>query len=265
MRYEDIIFEIDNDIAVITLNRPNAMNALCAALNLEMLDALSRLADARKARVLIITGGRKVFAAGADIREMVSADPMQAKENSSLGRLVNDTLESLPIPVIAAVNGAAVGGGCEMALACDFRVAGENAMFMLPEVGLGILPGAGGTQRLLPLVGLSVTREMVMLGRKIRGSEAGLIGLVNRVTDDESVMETARSFAEQLIKMPAVSLQLSKSAINEGVNNTLTDGKKQEANAFALAFSVPDQREGMQAMLEKRPPVYRHGRRTWSE
>jgi enoyl-CoA hydratase len=263
MGRDNIIFEIDNDIAVITFNRPEAMNALCTALNLELLDVLSKLADAGNARALILTGGRKVFAAGADIREMVSAVPLQAEETARLGQRVNDALEALPIPVIAAVNGAAIGGGCELALACDFRIAGENAVFALPEVGLGILPGAGGTQRLLPLVGLSVAREMVLLGRRIRGAEAGRIGLANRVAADDAVMETARSLTADLLKMPAISLRLAKKSINEGVNNTLVAGKKQEAAAFALAFSAPDQREGMQALLDKRAPVFKHDWRTW--
>jgi enoyl-CoA hydratase len=256
----NIIFEKDNDIAVITLNRPKAMNALCSALNLELLDVLSGLANPGKIRALIVTGGGKVFAAGADIREMLTASPMRAEETARLGQRVNDALEALPVPVIAAVNGAAMGGGCELALSCDFRIAGENAVFSLPEVGLGILPGAGGTQRLLPLVGLSVAREMVLLGRKVRGAEAARIGLANRAAADEAVMETALSFAADLLKMPAVSLRLAKKSINEGVNNTLAAGKKQETAAFALAFSAPDQREGMQALLDRRAPAYKH---TW--
>ncbi|MDR2355239.1 MAG: enoyl-CoA hydratase/isomerase family protein [Clostridiales Family XIII bacterium] len=258
MSYNNIIFEIEDGVAVITLNRPEAMNALCGDLNTEMLDALSVLSDFGRARVLILTGGRKVFAAGADIKEMLFATPLRAGDIARSGLLVNEAIESLPIPTIAAVSGAAIGGGCELALACDFRVAGESAVFSLPEVGLGIMPGAGGTQRLLPLVGLGLTREMVMLGRRLRGREAVAVGLANRLADDDAVMETARALAAELMKMPAISLMSAKKAVNEGANNTLTEGKKQETAAFALTFSAPDQREGMQAMLEKRPPQYTH-------
>jgi enoyl-CoA hydratase len=256
MNYEHILFQCDNGIAVITLNRPKFMNALCKALNLELLDALEKTESG--IRAVILTGGPKFFAAGADISEMINATPGDAEKTSALGHRVHDRIESLPVPVIAAVNGPALGGGCELALACDFRIAAMDALFGLPEVGLGIIPGAGGTQRLLPLAGPSVTREMVLLGRKVKGAEAEAIGLVNKALPPESVMDGAFEMAHKLSKMPAVALALAKQAILTGLNETLNQGKNYERQLFSLSFSSPDQKEGMHAFIEKRAPSYKH-------
>jgi enoyl-CoA hydratase len=259
MNYEHIFFECNEGAAVITINRPKFMNALCGALNLEMLDALDRIEKDPAVRAVILSGGPKVFAAGADIAEMLNATPGDAEKISALGRRVHDRIESLPVPVIAAINGPALGGGCELALACDFRIAAEDALFALPEVGLGIIPGAGGTQRLLPLVGPSITKEMVLLGRKVKGDEAERIGLVNKAVSPASVMESALEMARKLSKMPAVALALAKEAISAGLNETLNQGKSHERRLFSLAFSTPDQKEGMCSLVEKRAPVYKHG------
>jgi enoyl-CoA hydratase len=259
MNYSHILFESNNGIAIITLNRPRVMNALCRDLNKELLDVFEQIKNRSDIRAVILTGGIKVFAAGADITEMVDADPGDAEKTSVLGHTVNDAIEWLPIPVIAAINGPALGGGCELALACDFRIAAEDALFGLPEVSLGIIPGAGGTQRLLPLVGLSITREMLLLGRKIKGIEAEKIGLVNKAVAPDAVMETALEMADKLSKMPGVALSLAKKAITEGLNGTLNQGKCLEKQLFSLAFSSPDQKEGMQSFLEKRKPNYTHG------
>jgi enoyl-CoA hydratase len=259
MSYEHILFECNDGIAVITINRPKFMNALCGALNREMLDALDRIDKDKAIRAVILTGGSRVFAAGADIAEMINATPGDAEKTSALGHRVHDTIEALPVPVIAADNGPALGGGCELALACDFRIAAEDALFALPEVGLGIIPGAGGTQRLLPLVGPSVTREMVLLGRKVKGDEAERIGLANKAVPPDSVMESALGMARKLSKMPAVALALAKQAISAGLNETFNQGKIQERRLFSLAFASPDQKEGMGAFVEKRAAVYKHG------
>jgi enoyl-CoA hydratase len=259
MNYSHILFDSNNGIAVITLNRPKVMNALCRDLNKELLDVFEQIKNRSDIRVIILTGGIKAFAAGADITEMIDASPGDAEKTSALGHTIHDTIEGLPIPVIAAINGPALGGGCELALACDFRIAAEDALFGLPEVSLGIIPGAGGTQRLLPLVGPGITREMVLLGRKIKGSEAEKIGLVNKTVAPDAVMDTALEMADKLSKMPGVALCLAKKAIAEGLNGTLNQGKGHEKQLFSLAFSAPDQKEGMRSFLEKRKPNYTHG------
>jgi enoyl-CoA hydratase len=260
MNYEYILFDMnsDNSTAVITLNRPKAMNALCGNLNKELLDVFGRIKDRTDIRAVILTGGTKAFAAGADIMEMMDAGPGDAEKTSALGHSVHDTIEGLPVPVIAAINGPALGGGCELALACDFRIAAEDAIFALPEVSLGIIPGAGGTQRLLPLVGPAIAREMILLGRKIRGAEAEKIGLVNKAVPSEAVMETAFEMANKLCGMPATALCLAKRAITEGLNGTLEQGKRHEQRLFSLAFSTADQKEGMRSFLEKRKATYKH-------
>jgi enoyl-CoA hydratase len=258
MSYEHILFECNEGIAVIIINRPKFMNALCGALNLELLAVFSEIESNNEIRSVILSGGPKVFAAGADINEMINATPGDAEKTSALGHKVHDTIEALPVPVIAAVNGPALGGGCELALACDFRIAAVDALFALPEVSLGIIPGAGGTQRLLPLVGPSVAREMVLLGRKVKGTEAEQIGLVNKALPPESVMDSAFEMARKLSKMPAVALALAKQAILAGLNETLSQGKSHERCLFSLSFSSPDQKEGMCSFVEKRKAVYKN-------
>jgi enoyl-CoA hydratase len=296
--YETIRLEArEGGAYVLTLDRPSAMNALCRKTNEELLGAfalLERLAagparDAAgapagaaaegaaaegaaaegaavsgdgaawpQARVLILTGGPKAFAAGADIGEMLGAGPREAAGTSALGHRVHDALEALPIPTVAAVCGPALGGGLELALACDFRVAGEGAAFGLPEAGLGILPGAGGTQRLPPLVGLAVAREMVLLGRRLTGAEAAALGLANRCVPDEAVMGEALAMAARLARCPACALALAKQALNAGAMGTPREGLARERDLFALAFSTRDAREGLAAFAEKRRPAYTH-------
>lgn len=258
MAYTMITLEKTEGIATLTLNRPAAMNALCRVLNEELLDAFAQLQQEPDTRVLILTGGPKAFAAGADIAEMAEANPEEAAQTAELGHRVHDTLENLPFPTIAAVCGPAMGGGCELSLACDFRVVGENALFALPEVGLGILPGAGGTQRLLPLVGVTLTREMVLLGRRLNGAEACAAGLANACVTDDQVAETALDMAKKLCKRPAKALAYAKEAINTGIRNTLDAGCAAEQEQFARAFSTNDQKEGMRAFMEKRKPSYTH-------
>jgi enoyl-CoA hydratase len=241
---------VSNGVATVALNRPAAMNALCRELNLELLEAIRAVSTER---VLILTGGPKVFAAGADVAAMRDATPLEAYQTSEIGHLVHDTLESLPIPTIAAVNGFALGGGCELAMACDFRIAGESASFALPEVGLGVIPGAGGAKRLIQLVGLSLAREMILLGRRLSGPEAFQAGLCNKCVADSDVIGEASDMAQKLCKRPAVALGLAKRAINAS-----DDSPEIEKLLFSLAFASPDQKEGMSALLEKRKPVFKH-------
>lgn len=258
--FENIILTIENSIATIKLNRPQAMNALCNALNDNLIEALNIIKSDISVRALILTGSSKAFAAGADIKEMLNADQFVAERTAEKAHFINDTLEALPIPVIAAVNGPAFGGGCELALCCDFRIVGEKAMFGLPEVGLGIIPGAGGTQRLTKLIGPVKSKEMVMAGKVVKGEEAFEIGLATKCVPDEEVMDEAMSYAEKLCEKPAASLQYAKSAINYAVDNDINTGKRFEKYLFSLCFSTEDQKEGMTAFVEKRDPKYNHKR-----
>lgn len=256
MPYKTITLQVEDGIATICLNRPQAHNALCSALNTELEDALHSLIRIPTVRTLIMTGGEKVFAAGADIKEMLAATPLEARETSRIGHRINTMLEELPFPVIAAICGLALGGGCELALACDFRVMGEHAKLGLPEVNLGILPGAGGTQRLTRLLGAAKAKEMVLLGRQISAAEALSLGLATAVVPDDQVHAKAADIAAELAKKPASAVMLAKQAINSGEDYGLAAGKVFESILFGMAFSSQDQLEGMSAFLEHRPPNY---------
>jgi len=258
--FKNVILKIENKIATIILNRPQAMNALCDSLNSDIVGAINIINADTTIRVLIITGSSKAFAAGADIKEMMNANQFDAERTAKKAHYINDTLESLPIPVIAAINGPALGGGCEIALSCDFRIAGEKSIFGLPEVGLGIIPGAGGSQRLTKMIGPVKAKEMVMAGKFIRGKEAYEIGLVTKCVADEEVMNEALVFAKKLCEKPAASLQYAKSAINYAVDNDINTGKRYEKCLFSLCFETEDQKEGMKAFVEKRNPNFTHKR-----
>jgi len=254
--FETTILTIEDGICILSLNRPQAMNALCDDINRDIYESVKIILEDKTARVLIITGKGKAFAAGADITEMINADQFGAVIKARDGHFVNDLFEALPIPVIAAINGACLGGGFEIALSCDFRIAGERAMFALPEVGLGIMPGAGGTQRLTKLIGSAKAKEMVMLGKTVRGKEACEIGIVNQCVPDAQVLDEAVNMAKELCKKPAASLRYAKAAVNFAVNNDIKTGNDYEKALFSLCFETEDQKEGMKAFLEKRPPNY---------
>jgi enoyl-CoA hydratase/carnithine racemase len=258
MEYQNIILEIADGLAKITLNRPKSYNALCQAINVELDDALRSIGKDRSVRVLILTGGSRFFAAGADIREMMRAAPLEAEVATDIARGINDGLEGLHVPTIASICGMALGGGLELALACDFRVVAEDAVLGLPEVGLGILPGAGGTQRLARAIGSARAKEVVMLGRRLSGKEAFELGLATRVVPKEAVEEETRNLALELMEKPAAALMLAKAAANLGDSHGPVVGKGFERMLFALAFCTDDQKEGMQAFAEKREPRYNH-------
>lgn len=260
MEYENITLEIKDGIASICFNRPKVYNALCAELNKDMESALNGLARNSAVRALIITGGSKVFAAGADIREMLAANPFEARESSHAGHMINNTIEALPFPVIAAICGLALGGGCELALACDFRILGESAQLGLPEVGLGIIPGAGGTQRLVQLIGAAKAKEMILLGKTIKAAEAMALGLATAVVPDDLVQAEALGIARVLTEKPASALMLAKQAVNYGEAFGGAAGKVFENILFGMVFSSQDQIEGMTAFVERRQPDYRHMR-----
>jgi len=257
MEFKNIIFEQQEDgLAIITLNRPKAFNALCTELNDDLEAALDIVEADPNVRALIVTGGSKVFAAGADITEMMTADPMEGYRIVSSAHHLHDRIEALTIPTIAAMNGPAFGGGCELSLAFDFRIAGEGSLFGLPEVTLGIFPGGGGTQRLARLIGASHAKEMIFFGKPVKADKALAMGLVNQVVADAEVLAEAKKMASKLIAMPAMALKFAKEAINYGANMGLDCGTAMEKTCFAMICSTQDQKEGLKAFAEKRKPVY---------
>ena len=260
MGYANIIFETEKGIATINFNRPKALNALNVQLLQEFTGAINEIDQDESIRVLILTGsGDKSFVAGADITELATFDALQAKMFSQFGHAVIDHLQQLAIPVIAAVNGYALGGGTEIALACDFIYAAENAMFGLPEITLGLIPGFGGTQRLSRLIGKNRAKEMIFTGGMISAAEALQIGLVNRVCPQETLMDEVLKTAGQIVSKGKVSLRAAKQVINSGTDADLTTGCKMEIDAFALCMVSEDAREGTRAFLEKRSPEFKGG------
>ncbi|MDJ0666858.1 MAG: enoyl-CoA hydratase-related protein [Desulfobacterales bacterium] len=257
MTFTHITYALEDAIAVITFNRPKALNALNAALLAEFGEALDDIENDPGIRVLILTGtGERAFVAGADITEINQLGPLGAKHFARRGAESISRLCALPIPVMAAVNGFALGGGTEMALACDFIYAAQSAKFGLPEINLGIIPGFGGTQRLPRLIGPGLARELIYTGRMIDAEEALQLGLVNRVCPDDQLMATARETAQVIAAKGRVSLRAAKYAINNGLNVDLASGLALENDAFALCLASPDAQEGTGAFLEKRAAVF---------
>jgi enoyl-CoA hydratase len=257
MGYENILFQVDEGIATITFHRPKALNALNQALLAEWSQALDAIAAEEDIRVLILTGaGEKSFVAGADIAELATYTPLQAKIFSRAGHSVIAKLQELPIAVIAAVNGFALGGGSEIALACDFIYASENARFGLPEITLGLIPGFGGTQRLPRLIGANRAKELIFTGKMISANEAAQIGLVNKVVAPGALMEEVLKTARDIAAKGRVSLREAKQAVNRGLDADLATGCSLETDAFALTLASPDAKEGTAAFLEKRKPLF---------
>ncbi|MGE4589203.1 MAG: enoyl-CoA hydratase-related protein [Acidaminococcaceae bacterium] len=256
--FQNLNLNIDDGIAIIEINRPKALNAL----NYETLQELDCCISAIKAdsevAVLIITGGgERSFVAGADIVEMA---PMSAIEGRDFGRYAQEVfakVEDLPQPVIAAVNGFALGGGCELACACDFRYAADSAKFGQPEVGLGITPGFGGTQRLPRLVGTGIGKELIYTGKIIDAQEALRIGLVNKVLPAGELLDAVKQVAEKIKSNAKVAVQLAKIAVNRGIHADVRTGVAYEGEVFGLCFSTDDQKEGMKAFAEKRKAVFK--------
>jgi enoyl-CoA hydratase len=258
MSFENILFTMENNIALIQFNRPKALNALNNALFDELDQALDQVAANPEIRVLVLTGaGGKAFVAGADIVELSRMTPLQAKYFSRKGQKVFAKIEDLPIPAIAAVNGYALGGGSEAALACDFIYASENAVFGLPEINLGLIPGFGGTQRLARLVGTNRAREMVFTGKNITAQQAFEYGMVNQVCAPEKLMETAMKTAGIIAAKGRAALRAAKEVIHNGSNADLETGCRIENDAFGLTMASEDAREGTAAFLEKRKPVFK--------
>jgi enoyl-CoA hydratase len=254
MPYTNILLEIGSKIATITINRPKALNALNQETLLELIDCFKNVKDNDDAQIVILTGsGEKAFVAGADISFMRELNPLAVRAFACLGQECMDTIERLEKPVIAAVNGFALGGGCELAISCDIRLASDNAKFGQPEVNLGILPGFGGTQRLPRLIGRGRASELIFTGDMIDAAEAFRIGLVNRVFPQDKLLPACREMAHKIISRGPVAVRLSKDAIINGSEMDLARACAYEVDQFALSFTSADQKEGMDAFLEKRP------------
>ena len=258
MAYENIIFQAEKGIATITFNRPKALNAINSDLLREFSQALDEVAENEDIRVLVLTGaGEKAFVAGADIKELATFNSLGAKFFARKGQNIINKLQELPIPVIAAVNGFALGGGTEIALAADFIYASENAAFGQPEINLGLIPGFGGTQRLPRLVGTNIAKEIIFSGKMVPAAEADKIGLVNKVCPADSLMEEVMKTAATIASKGRVSLCLAKEAVNNGINADLATGCGIEIEAFALCFTSEDANEGTAAFIEKRKPEFK--------
>ena len=250
MQYENVLVDRDGPVGVITLNRPRVLNALSPALVAELNDALARLDADPQVRAAVLTGGPRVFAAGADIGDMADRSPIDQLQRDQTGRW--GPIAAFTKPLIAAVNGYALGGGCELALMCDLIVAGDSARFGQPEINLGIIPGAGGTQRWPRTVGKYVAMEVNLGGAPITAQRAYQLGLVNKVVPAEVTIEVARGIAHQLAAKAPVALRLAKESVNRALETPLQEGLAVERKNFYFLFATQDQKEGMRAFLEKR-------------
>ncbi|MDR0929947.1 MAG: enoyl-CoA hydratase/isomerase family protein [Oscillospiraceae bacterium] len=254
-----IQIEINEHVAVLTLHRPEALNALNSALLDELLEATARIAADKNIRAVVLTGAGRAFAAGADISEMRDFTPEAAKAYAEKGNRAFLALENLPQPVIAAVNGYALGGGCELALACDLRLASDKARFGQPEVGLGVPPGFGGTQRLPRAVGMGHAMRMILAGLAIDAAEALRIGLVCAVYPADALLDEAMKLAQAMAKQAPLAVRAAKKAMREGATLPIEEGLKLETALFADCFASADQKEGMGAFLEKRKDIQFRG------
>jgi enoyl-CoA hydratase len=255
---KNILFEKKEGIGFITINRPEKLNALNRETMEELECLLYEVGKDEEVKVLIITGaGEKAFVAGADIKELSELTPLKAKEFSEKGQEIFSMIENMKKPVICAVNGFALGGGCELALACHIRIASKTAKFGQPEVKLGLIPGYGGTQRLSRLVGKGLASELILTGDMIDAEEALKIGLVNKVVEPSELIPTCVSIAKKIMANSPVAVKLSLHAINKGINMSLDEGLALEANLFSLCFASEDAKEGTRAFLEKRQPNFK--------
>lgn len=257
MEYQTIIFSYENSIARIRFNRPAKLNAMNAQLLADLEKAIIDCEKNDDIKVVILTGNEKAFIAGADIAPLANADVGSAYHLAEFTMQVQERLADLPKPSIAAISGYALGGGLEIALCCDFRVAAENALLGLPEITLGIIPGGGGTQRLPRLVGLGLATEMLMLGVPIKADKALATGLVSKVVPLDQLESEAEALAKRLTEIPVVAIKACKTAMRAGLNTGLKEGLRIEETAFCMLFGTQDQKEGMAAFIEKRKPKFR--------
>ncbi|HZH41395.1 MAG TPA: enoyl-CoA hydratase-related protein [Gemmatimonadales bacterium] len=257
MTYQTLLFDVKDGVAVVTINRPDKLNALNDQVMAELADAAERIATDPAIKGAILTGaGPKSFVAGADISDLAKQGPFDGKARAMRGQGVLRRLETCGKPVIAAVNGFALGGGCELAMACHIRIASENAKFGQPEVKLGIAPGYGGTQRLPRLVGKGVAMQLILTAEMIDAAEAYRIGLVNKVVPANELMAESEKMLRGILSMGPLAVRLSMEAIDHGLEMTLDDGLLLEANHFGLLAATQDTKEGLSAFLEKRPAKF---------
>ncbi|SHJ59237.1 short-chain-enoyl-CoA hydratase [Paramaledivibacter caminithermalis] len=257
MDYKNLLIKKQDDVAILSFNRPKVLNALNTDVLIELEQAIEEIKEDETIDVLIITGEGKAFVAGADISEMRDKTAEEGRNFGELGARIFRKIELMEKPVIAAVNGFALGGGCELAMSCDIRIAGEKAKFGQPEVGLGITPGFAGTQRLPRLVGLAKAKELIFTGDIIDAKEAEKIGLVNKVVSGEELMDEALKMAKKIASNGQIAVKYSKAAINRGINCDFDTANEIEKDLFGLCFATEDQKEGMTAFLEKRKPMFK--------
>lgn len=256
--YETVKVEREESILWVILNRPHRLNAFNDVLMEELADALDTAEKDPSVKCVVITGeGDRAFSAGADVTMFPKATPVKAEEFSRMGQMVFGKIEEMSKPVIAAINGFALGGGLELALACDFRIAAEHAELGNPEINLGLIPGWGGTQRLVRIVGLAKAKEMVMLGTRVKAEEALKIGLVHKVVHYEKLRDETRDLAKKLSEGPPVALKYAKYALNFGTQVPLEAGLRIESGLMALTFSTEDLKEGVEAFMSRRKAEFK--------
>jgi enoyl-CoA hydratase len=258
MAYEFLSVEQDGAVAIVTINRPAVLNALNEALLREMRAAFEALGDDDSVRAIVLTGaGEKAFVAGADIKELAAVSPVSGREVARRGQRFFTRIEQLGKPVIAAINGFALGGGCELVLACTFRFAADTAKIGLPEITLGLLPGYGGSVRLPRLIGKARAMEMILTGKPVTADEAFRVGLVNRVVPAASLLAEAKAFAADLAARAPIALRYAMQSVERGLEMPFDEALELEATLFGLVSSTADMREGTTAFLEKRKPVFK--------
>ena len=258
MEFKNLLFKQEEGIGFVTINRPDKLNALNIETIRELEDLFTHLKDNQEVKVVIITGaGEKAFVAGADIEELSKLNMMEGKEYSLRGQRVFSLIENLGKPVIAAVNGYALGGGTELALACHIRIASEKAMFGQPEVKLGLIPGYGGTQRLARLVGKGKALEMILTGDMITAQQALEIGLVNKVVSTEELLSACKDIAKKIMNNSPIAIKYALETVNNGLDKSLEEGLRIEAELFGMVCGTEDSKEGTSAFLEKRKPDFK--------
>ncbi len=249
-----VLVSREGNVGIIQLDRPDALNALSPELMIELVEALEAFDQDAEIGCIVLTGGEKVFAAGADIKKMAPASAVEMLLIDQLARW--DRIRKLHKPVIAAVNGFALGGGCELAMMCDMIIAGESAKFGQPEINIGVIPGAGGTQRLTRAIGKARAMELILTGRQFGAQEAFEMGLITKITPSELTIDEAKKLAAEIASKPAIAVRLGKEAILKSFDTTIEGGLDYERKLFYLLFASADQKEGMAAFMEKRKPVW---------
>ena len=259
MTYQTLLYEKKDGIGTVTINRPEALNALNSTVYNELYDIFEAIENDGDVRVVILRGsGEKAFAAGSDVAEMANMNTLEIQKFMATIRKASDRIYSLSKPTIAAISGYALGGGNELAMCCDLRIASEKVRFGQPEINLGLIPGAGGTQRLPRLIGAAKAKEMIFMGDMIDAAAALNLGLVNKVVPPEKLMEEAAAWAAKLASKSAPVLAMAKLAINTGIDTDMDSGLDMEARCDALCFATEDQKEGMKAFLEKRKAAFKN-------